>query len=238
MSSARQVGTSVNPMGSGVSRGATSTPAIATTDIPQSRRPAAEVLRTGKATVTIETTVDEATAKRFYALYLKTFGDLAVKAVARQVLHEHEFLEEMLDERVDKFLGRDDSGRPVAMCTLTRNLETVPWISPAYFSHHYPEQTARNAVFYLGFILVDHEYRRSHMFIDLLTKVAEMVIAERGLCAWDICSHNNEAFGLADAIEALTTRMATFEVGPVDTQTYYRALYLGPMKVPEMRNSG
>jgi hypothetical protein len=207
--------------------------------IPQARRSPGEVNRPEvrrNLTVTIESTVDEATARRFYALYVQTFGSLAVKAVARQLLHEHEFMEEMLDARVDKFLAWDEHGEPVAMATLTRHLETVPWISPDYFAHHYPEQMARNAVFYLGFILVEQQHRRAHLFIDLLTKVAEMVIEQRGMCAWDICSHNNEAFGLADAIEALTSRMATFDVGAVDTQTYYAAVYLGPLKMPEMRS--
>lgn len=189
--------------------------------------------------VTIESAVDEATARRFYELYVQTFGDLTVKAVARQLLHEHEFMEEMLDARVEKFLARNEAGEPVAMATLTRDLETVPWISPDYFAHHYPEQSSRKAVFYLGFILVETQYRRSHLFIDLLTKVSEMVIEERGVCAWDICSHNNQAFGLADAIEGICNRMATFDVGPVDTQTYYAAAFLGPLdarKMPEMRN--
>ena len=207
--------------------------------IPEARRsaPAGSSPDRRGLTITIESKVDEATARRFHALYVNTFGSLAVKAVARQVLHEHEFMEEMLEERVDKLLALDEAGRPVAMATLTRHLDTVPWISPDYFAHHYPEQTARNAVFYLGFILVEQQHRRSHLFIDLLTKVAQTIIDERGVCAWDICSHNNEAFGLADAIEALTSRMATFDVGPVDTQTYYSAVYLGPKKLPEMRNS-
>ena len=40
------------------------------------------------------------------------------------------------------------------MSTLTRHLETVPWISPEYFAYHFPEHTARDAVYYLGFTLV------------------------------------------------------------------------------------
>jgi hypothetical protein len=200
---------------------------------------ALQLTRHPELTVTIESAVDESTARRFYDLYVQTFGDLTVKAVARQLLHREEFMEEMLDGRVEKFLARNDEGEPVAMATLTRDLETVPWISPGYFAHHYPEQTSRKAVFYLGFILVEAQYRRSHLFIDMLTKVAEMVIEERGVCAWDICSHNNQSFGLAEAIEGICNRMATFDVGPIDTQTYYAAAFLGPLgprKMPEMRN--
>ena len=187
-------------------------------------------------TVTIEAAVDEATARRFWKLYKKTFGALATKAVARQLLHEHEFMDEMLDARVDKYLARDEHGEPVAMCTLTRHLETVPWISPDYFTHHYPEHTARDAVYYLGFILVDPEHRRAQLFIELIGRVAQLMIAERAVCAYDICSHNNDVLGLADAIERLITRTGEFDVAVVDTQTYYAAVCAGP-KLPEMRKS-
>jgi hypothetical protein len=185
--------------------------------------------------VSIETTVDETTAARFWRLYLDTFGDLATLAVARQLLHEHEFLEEMDDERVDKYLARDESGEAVAMCTLTNHLETVPWISPDYFAHHYPEHTARGAVYYLGFILVAHEHRRSHVFLEMIQQVAATIIDQRGMCAYDICAHNVEVLGLADVIAGMLQGMADVRVTTVDTQRYYAAVAMGPRRMPEMR---
>ena len=56
------------------------------------------------------------------------------------------------------------------------------------------------------------------------------------MCAYDICSHNNEVLGLADAIESLITGMADVDVATIDTQTYYRAIAMGPRKMPEMRS--
>jgi hypothetical protein len=185
--------------------------------------------------VSIETTVDDTTAVRFWELYLETFGDLKTLAVARQLLHEHEFMEEMRDERVDKYLARDESGEAVAMCTLTTHLETVPWISPDYFAHHYPEHTARGVVYYLGFILVAHEHRRSHVFLEMIQQVAGTIIDQRGMCAYDICAHNVEVLGLADAIAALLQSVADIDVNTVDTQRYYTAVAMGPRRMPEMR---
>jgi hypothetical protein len=185
--------------------------------------------------VSIERTVDEETASRFWQLYVDTFGDLATKAVARQLLHEHEFMEEMYDERVDKYLAHDDTGKAVAMCTLTKHLETVPWISPDFFAHHYPEHTAREAVYYLGFILVAHEHRRSRIFLDMVRRVTETIVDERGMCAYDICAHNVEELGLADAIASLLQSVADIKVTTVDTQRYYTAVAMGPRRMPEMR---
>ena len=48
--------------------------------------------------------------------------------MARQVLTETEFAEQMVDQSVMKYVAWDDDGRPVGMCTMTRRLETVPWI--------------------------------------------------------------------------------------------------------------
>jgi hypothetical protein len=185
--------------------------------------------------VSIERTVDEATATRFWRLYVETFGELATKAVARQLLHEHEFMEEMYDERVDKYLAHDDTGKAVAMCTLTKHLETVPWISPDYFAHHYPEHTARGAVYYLGFILVAHEHRRSRIFLDMVRRVTETIVDDRGMCAYDICAHNVDELGLADAIASLLQSVADIDVNTVDTQRYYTAVAMGPRRMPGMR---
>jgi len=179
-------------------------------------------------TVTVERVIDDATARRFYALYVDTFGELAIKAVARQVLHEHEFMEEMQDPRIEKYVAWDENGEAVAMCTLTNHLETVPWISPAYFAHHYPEHTARNAVYYLGFTLVRHGQRQTRVMWAMIETIVELLVAERAVCGYDYCKFNDQVLGLGSGTEALLHRIADVEVDAADTQTYYRALFAGP----------
>jgi len=173
--------------------------------------------------ITIEAEVDDETARRFYRLYVETFGELATRAVARQTLHEDEFMAEMYDPRVDKYLAWDEDGEAVAMCTLTHHLETVPWISPQYFAHHYPEHTERDAVYYLGFILVAGARRREHLFTEMISQIADVLVDEQAVCAWDVCNYNNEVLGLSDALEALLQEVAEATVVTLDTQTYYSA---------------
>jgi hypothetical protein len=191
--------------------------------------------RIREATITVEESVDDATARRFYGLYLDTFGELAVKAVARQVLHEHEFMDEMVDPRVEKYVAWTAEREAIGMCTLTKHLETVPWISPDYFAHNYPEHSARGAVYYLGFILVAQQYRRSRMFVDLVRRAATTVADNHAVCAYDICSYNDEVIGVGRATEALLRRYMNFDVQTIDNQTYYRAIAPTPRKLPEMR---
>lgn len=177
--------------------------------------------------LTVESAVDENLARTFYELYLETFGDLASRAVARQLLHEHEFMAEMVDERVHKYLVWDETGEPVGMSTLTNHLETVPWISPDYFAHHYPEHSARGAVYYLGFILVRHDRRRARVFSDMVSRIVDVLVADRAVCAYDICAFNNDVLRLQDNIESLLRRISDVAVHPVDTQTYYTAAFSG-----------
>lgn len=169
--------------------------------------------------------VDDATAHRFYALYLETFGELAIRAVNRHLLRRDEFFAVMVDPRIDKIVIEDDAtGELIAMCTLTNHLETVDWVSPEYFAHHYPDHWSRGAVYYLGFSLVASRRRRVQLFSELIAHVTRVVEAADAMCAWDICMFNNETIGLAQAVECIVNRTASFDVRAVDTQTYYTAV--------------
>ena len=169
--------------------------------------------------------VDEATAQRFYSLYLETFGELAIRAVNRHLLRREEFMAVMVDPRIDKIVIEDDATHElIAMCTLTNHLETVDWVSPEYFAHHYPDHWSRGAVYYLGFSLVASRRRRVQLFSELIAHVTRVVEADNAMCAWDICMFNNETIALAEAVEGIVNRTASFDVRAVDTQTYYTAV--------------
>ena len=179
--------------------------------------------------IVIEDAVDDETAQSYYELYRTTFGPLQTQAVSRQVLHEDEFLAEMRDPRVMKYVARDTDGRAIGMSTLTKDLETVPWISPTYFAHHYPDHTARDAVFYLGFTLVHPGRRQAQVFQAMVAQMIERVLAERGVCGWDICAYNEATIGFSAGIERFVLAHADADITAVDTQTYFAAVLHGPV---------
>lgn len=179
--------------------------------------------RTSEQRITVAGTVEPDMAMAWWEFYRRAFAPLETRAVARQLLHEHEFLEEMSDPRVWKYLAHDEDDRLVGMSTLTNDLSTVPWISPAFFAHRYPEHTARNAVFYLGFTLVSAERRRERVFEAMISAIIDRVAQDRGVCGWDLCSFNVDQLGLAAGIAGLLRRTVDAEVPTVDTQTYYVA---------------
>jgi DNA-dependent RNA polymerase auxiliary subunit epsilon len=194
----------------------------------------------GGVRITVEPAIDGPDVERFYALYLEAFGPLRTMAVARHVLHEDEFREEMVNPLIDKYVAWDEDGRAVAMATLTRHLETVPWISPEYFAHHYPEPWSRGAVFYLGFVLADPGRRRQRMFSEILAAVIRRVADARGICGWDACAFNVRHVKMRDVVVAVSQDVSPTEVEPIDSQTYFVSIPEASRNVvnlPQMRRN-
>lgn len=175
--------------------------------------------------VSVEMSLHPHHQEPFYELYLKAFAPLRTLAPARQVLHRDEFLEEMADPRVMKYVAWDADGTPVALTTLTSDLSTVPWISPEYFAARYPEQSARRAVYYLGFALAQPGRRSTTGFRQILIAILQKLAREKAVCAYDMCGFNNDTVGLAQHLETVSGRLVDGFVEVLDTQTYYGATF-------------
>lgn len=171
--------------------------------------------------VTTEHLLDEDDVALFYPVYLAAFEPLLTEAAARHVLSRSEFAHEMSDPRIDKIVVRDD-GRLLALTTLTTDLSTIEWINPAYFATTFPDATARGAMFYLGYTLVDPTRRRSNALLIMAGEVNRRLTEVQGVVAYDICSFND-----AHGVGRLTTKIfaRAREIRPLDTQTYYAADY-------------
>ena len=159
----------------------------------------------------------------FWSLYEESFGPLRIRAAARQVLTEPEFAAELENPRIWKYVARDPQGRLAGLTTLTNDVSTMPWISPEYFEHNYPDEWRRHAVFYVGVTLVRPDMRRDRVWAMMATRVAQRVAAARGVLGYDICGHNDQERSLGRTTAKLLPTVADFQVGAVDVQTYYVA---------------
>src|SRR5918998_1867761 len=130
-------------------------------------------------------------AEALLRLYHRAFEPLKVQAAARQVLNREEFLGQLEDHRVDKYVAWDASGEPAGIITLTRHLHAVPWISPEFFAARYPEQWARNAVYYLGFALARPTTQEPRFLETAVRMAMETLALERPVIAYDICFYNS-----------------------------------------------
>jgi hypothetical protein len=181
----------------------------------------------GGVRVSVETTIPDPQIERFGSLYEEAFGPLRTRAIARQVLHPGEFHQEMTDPRIQKHVARAPDGEPLGLTTLTRHLETVPWISPEYFAARFPQHAERDAIYYAGFTLVTPGARQGAAFHVMIESVVRILAAERAAVGWDICSYNNSHFSFADALRTAIGEQATVDIAVEDSQTYYTARFIG-----------
>lgn len=163
---------------------------------------------------------DEAAA--LYPHYERTFGPLRTAAAARHVLSHEEFVEDMADERIDKWLATGTEGEFLGMAILVTDLDAVPWASPDYYTSRYPEQAARNAIWYLGFVMTNAGEQGSGVFATMMTYMMEAASAERVVVAWDMCGVNLNA-GLNEAIKGMLLNGGGAPTVVADTQTYFTA---------------
>jgi hypothetical protein len=159
----------------------------------------------------------------FWALYEESFAPLRIRAAARQVLTESEFAAEVNNPGVWKYIAIDSAGELAGLTTLTDDVSTMPWISPEYFEHSYPDEWRRKAVFYVGITLVRPDMRHDRVWAMMAKYVAQRVAAAGGVLGYDICSHNDQYRSLGRATAKLLNSVAPFDVSAVDLQTYYVA---------------
>ena len=171
--------------------------------------------------VTIETVIDEATTEQFLALYRAAFDPLETVAAGRQSLTDDEFREEMRDESVLKFVGWDRRERPVAMAVIATDLDSVPWISPAFWKERYPEHASRGAIFYFGALLVSPTVRGGPWAHRMLTETVRFTGRNRAVAAFDCCQHNVDTVELPRLIAEVSHKLAYTDTHQVDAQVYY-----------------
>jgi len=181
--------------------------------------------RRGAWRFTREHVIDPELTRVFYELYDAAFTPLKVRSMARQTLTEDEFTAQMMNGAVSKYVAWDAAGNPVGLCALTNQLESVPWISPEYFAARYPQHWRRNAVWYMNFVLA-HPSQRHSRFLDQLMEVGiGELVAEGAVCAYDMCSYNDEVLGLGRRLVECFERTTGATPQLVDAQNYYEVRF-------------
>jgi hypothetical protein len=179
--------------------------------------------------ITVESHIADEHVAGFYELYAAAFGPVQTRAAARHLLSAEEFAAEMADKRIDKYVAWNDAGEPVALTTLTADLSAVPWISPQFYAFRYPQETARGALFYLGYALVDRSRADERTYPAMTQRIVERVGAVRGVCVFDVCAYNDSRS--VGRLWAKTASRGVAEIEAVDTQTYYAASFSGVTQI-------
>ena len=174
-------------------------------------------------TVTVETDVAPDVTAELYALYQTSFAHLEQLAAARHLLHEDEFQQEVADPRVVKYVAWDTDGAPIGLCTVTSSLDAVPWISPGFYAHQYPDHHARGAIHYVGVMMVHPSARGTGAFREIVRHIVASAAEVGAVLAWDLCGENESA-GLHRLFSSMLQSMASATVSEIDRQIYFGAV--------------
>lgn len=177
--------------------------------------------------ITVETSLTPDITERFLAVYRAAFAPLEILSAGRQSLTDDEFRADMVEPSVMKYMGWTRRGEPVAMLTVSTDLDHVPWISPPYWRHHYPEHAARNAIWYVGSFLVSPEVKGGPWMWRLASEVATRCATEKVVVGYDCCKYNTDIVKLPQMLADICHGLANVDTDLVDVQNYYAFVFDG-----------
>jgi hypothetical protein len=169
--------------------------------------------------VTQEVAMQPDIVERYWRLYEDAFAPLALVAPHRQNLLREEFYEEMNDERIIKFVLWDDD-EPVGMSLVATDLTAVPWVSPEYFAHRFPEHFADGRIYYFGALLMAPSHQRDGSLHCLTDELANFVVRNDGMIAFD-CAGINERVVPGFCRSALDRQAEHVKAEKLDAQHYF-----------------
>jgi hypothetical protein len=140
--------------------------------------------------LTVESMLRPDAVDALYGIYAAAFEPLRFKAAARQLLTVDEFGAEMADHRIEKYVVWNDDSSPMGVGTLAIDLSAVPWISPEFYTHRFPEHAARRAVFYLGYTVVDPAHERHDIHTMIVGAMCRRLTDVRAVCGVDLFRHS------------------------------------------------
>lgn len=173
-----------------------------------------------RAQITRELTIVGERAEALWQIYHEAFAPLAELAMQQHLWTRDEILAELANPDIVKFVGTSGD-EPVGLCMVTNELESVPMISPEFLRARYPEQAARNAIFYGVVIFVRTGYRGRTLFARLGTHAGQEAATKSGVIVFDVCSFNRMHASLDDNLRRLAQSFPNSSMDLLDQQSWF-----------------
>lgn len=154
-----------------------------------------------------------------WSRYTEAFELLDGRAIVPQVLPKEEFDALVDNVQTYKFLGYE-AGEPAGMILLVDRLDLVPGISEAFLAARYPDEVARQTLFYGVFAFVAPGSARLRLYASMLSAAAQLAASKDGVIILDM-SRQLEQAGQVRLIERSVRGFPGVEVAEVDAQLYY-----------------
>ncbi len=166
--------------------------------------------------------VDGPMLEAAWRMYSETFEEVNAYAVQRHLMNYGEFVDVMVDPRVQKYVVFDDNDAVVGLSTYTNQLDAMPLISPAYFERRWPDLYAARRIWYCGFVGVHPRAQGAGPFAELVEAMWRVAYAQNGIISLDICAHNNKTRAMSRTIPLMLRRLAgDVRTEQLDEQTFW-----------------
>lgn len=175
-----------------------------------------------RAVVTVESVPAQGNWPDLWDLYYEAFEPLQELALLNHLYPRGDFETLLGDTRITKLIAWADR-KPVGLAMVTNELGVVPQISPPFLHARYPDESARDAVFFGIMVLVSDSRRRSAIFARLIAGMAQITAAASGVIVFDVCRHNSEGMEIDRQIGSFTRWFPGSTFDQIDEQRYFAA---------------
>jgi hypothetical protein len=183
--------------------------------------------------ITHELSIIGSEAEMLWEAYRTNFEPLTELAVLQHLYSREEVLEELRNPRIVQIVGWQDD-RPVGLAMVTKSLDDVPQISPAFLRSKYPDHSARNAIYFGILVMVAPGVRGLTLFGRLSTELWQLVAVDNGVLVWDVCDFNRITFDAETVAQRIADSFPRSNLRVLDRQTWYVAELPAPM--PDFRS--
>ena len=178
--------------------------------------------------ITHEPSIIGSEAETLWEAYRTNFEPLTELAVLQHLYSREEVLDELRNPRIIKIVGWQED-RPVGLAMVTKSLDDVPQISPAFLRSQYPHHAARNAIYFGILVMVAPGVRGLTLFGRLSAELWQLVALDGGVLVWDVCDFNRTTFDSETVAQRIADSFPRSNIRVLDRQTWYAAELPAPM---------
>ena len=177
--------------------------------------------------------LDPTLREQLWALYTRSYLQLAQETVTHEMLDRDEFNDQLGDSTNRAWVVWEDND-PIAMTLIATDIKRTRWLSEHYFKQHFPEKFKLGRVHYVVWAVVDPSYATKGVSMFMARQAMAVEAREGSLLVFDMPETNqpNEQGGAAELMFRMARQVGGAHLVPLTVQRYY-ALDFSPALVEQ-----
>ena len=166
--------------------------------------------------------LDPTLRDQLWALYTRSYLQLAQETVTHEMLDRDEFNDQLGDSTNRAWVVWEDN-EPIAMTLIATDIKRTRWLSEHYFKQHFPEKFKLGRVHYVVWAVVDPGYVTRGASIFMARQAMAVKAREGSLLVFDMPEENqpNATGGAAELMRRMARMVGEAELLPLTVQRYY-----------------